>query len=62
LEPTQPPVQWYRIFPGGKGSGRGVDQPPPPRAEVKESAELYVYSPSELCGLLHGDFYIYFYN
>ena len=33
-------------FPGVKRSGRGVDHPPPPSAEVKERVELYLYSPS----------------
>jgi hypothetical protein len=32
-------------FPGVQQPGRGVDHPPPFRAEVKESVELYVYSP-----------------
>jgi hypothetical protein len=35
-----------RSFPGVKWTGRGVDHPPPSRAEVKERLELYVYSPS----------------
>jgi len=33
-------------FPGVKRLGRGVGHPPPPSAEVKERAELYLYSPS----------------
>jgi len=33
-------------FPGIKRSGPGVDHPPPYSAEVKESVELYLYSPS----------------
>ena len=33
-------------FPGVKRPGRGVDHPPPSSAEVKERAELYLYSPS----------------
>jgi len=33
-------------FPGVKRPGRGVDQPPPSSAEVKERVELYLYSPS----------------
>jgi len=32
-------------FPRVKRSGRGVDHPPPFRAEVKERVELYLYSP-----------------
>jgi hypothetical protein len=34
-------------FPGLKRTGRGVDHPPPSSVEVKERAELYIYSP---CG------------
>jgi len=33
-------------FPGVKRLGRGVDHPPPSRAEVKERVELYRYSTS----------------
>ena len=33
-------------LPGVKRPGRGVDHPPPSRAEVKERVELYVYSSS----------------
>jgi hypothetical protein len=33
-------------LPGVKRPGRGVDHPPPSSAEVKESVELYLYSPS----------------
>jgi hypothetical protein len=33
-------------FPGVERPGRGVDHPPPSRAEVKERVELYLYSPS----------------
>ena len=39
----------YRVFRGGGGvkqPGRGVDQPPPSSAEVKERVELYLYSRS----------------
>jgi len=37
----------YRVsFPQVKRPGRGVDHPPPSRAEVKERVELYLYSPS----------------
>jgi hypothetical protein len=32
-------------FPGVKRPGRGGDHPPPSSAEVKESVELYHYSP-----------------
>jgi hypothetical protein len=34
------PIQWV------KRPGRGVDHPPPFSAEVKETVELYLYSPS----------------
>jgi hypothetical protein len=38
----------YRVsLPGVKRPGRGVDQPPPSSAEVKERVQLYLYSP---CG------------
>ena len=33
-------------FLGVKRLGRGADNPPPSSAEVKESVELYLYSPS----------------
>ena len=33
-------------FSGVKRPVRGVDQPPPPRAQVKERVGLYLYSPS----------------
>jgi len=33
-------------FPGVKRPGRGVNHPPPSRAEVKERVELNLYSPS----------------
>jgi hypothetical protein len=38
-------------FPGVKRPGRGVNHPPPSSAEVKESVELYLYSPLGLHGL-----------
>jgi len=51
LGPTRDPKQWV---PGHfwevKQLGRGVDHPPPPSTQVKETAELYLFSP--LC--LHG--------
>jgi len=38
LGPTQPPVKWYRVFPGGRG-GRGVGlTPTPSSAEVLEKS------------------------
>jgi hypothetical protein len=33
-------------FPGIRRTGRGVDHPPPPSAEVKERVQLYLYTPS----------------
>jgi len=33
-------------FPGVKRPGRGIDHPPPSRAEVEGRVELYIYSPS----------------
>jgi hypothetical protein len=39
------------FFPGVKRSGRGVDIPPPYKAEVKERVELYLYSLMGLRGL-----------
>ena len=47
LQPTQPPINGYRVsFPGVKRPGRGVDHPPPTSAEFKERVELYLYSAS----------------
>ena len=41
LEPTQPPIQWVpALLSGVKRPGRGVDNPPPPSAEVKERVEV----------------------
>jgi hypothetical protein len=38
----------YRFFFSGvERPGRGVDHPPPSRAEVKERVEMYLYSTSE---------------
>ena len=31
-------------FPGVERQGRGIDHPPPSSAEVKERADLYLYS------------------
>ena len=46
LGSTQPPIQWVPgLSPGGKRPGGGVEHPPPSRAEVKERAKLYIYSP-----------------
>jgi len=37
--------------------GRGVDHLPTPTAEVKEGAELYLFSPLGLDGRLQGGLY-----
>ena len=46
--PWSPPSFLYNGYqvslPRVKGPGRGVNHPPPSRAEVKESVELYIYS------------------
>jgi hypothetical protein len=40
LGPTQPPVQWYRVFPGGiKRPGRDADPLPPSSAEVYKQSK-----------------------
>jgi hypothetical protein len=48
--PWGPPsllYNWYRLsFPEVKRPGRDVDHPTPTTAEVKETVELYLYSPS----------------
>jgi len=50
LGPTQPPVQWYRVFPGGKERpGRAVDHSPP--SSGHERVELYLYCPYRPYGL-----------
>jgi len=41
-------------FPGVKRPGRGIDHPPPSRAEVKERVQLYLYSPSGSSWLVLG--------
>jgi hypothetical protein len=47
LGPTQPHVKWvHRLFPEVKPPGRGVDRPPTSNTKVKETVELYLYSPS----------------
>ena len=45
LGPTQSPVQWISgLSRGVKRPRRGVDHPPPSRAEVEGRVELYVCS------------------
>jgi hypothetical protein len=50
LEPTQPPVQCVPgLLPGGKEwPGRALDHPTSSSAEVEESVDLYLFSPSVL--------------
>jgi hypothetical protein len=43
-------VPWS--FLGVKRQGRGADHPPPSSAEVKEKAELYLYSLLPLCSFV----------
>jgi len=46
LGPTQPRIQWAPVFPGDKMAGSWRWPPTPSSAEIKESVELYLYSPS----------------
>jgi hypothetical protein len=47
MGPTQSPAQWVpRLFPRGKAAGAWRWPPTPSSTEVKESVELYLYSPS----------------
>jgi len=47
LGSTQPSVQRVRgLVPGDKAAGAWCWQPTPSSAEVKERAELHIYSPS----------------
>jgi hypothetical protein len=45
LGPSQPPIQWYRVYPGGKVAGAWCWAPTPSSAEAKERVELYFLSP-----------------
>jgi hypothetical protein len=46
LGPTQPPVNGYRVFSGGrKRPGRDADFSPPLVPRSKNRVELYLYSP-----------------
>jgi hypothetical protein len=48
MGPTQPPIQWVPkvLSLGVKRPGLEADHSPPSSAEVKESVELYLHSPS----------------
>jgi hypothetical protein len=49
LGPIQRPVQGVPgLLPGVKQLGRGVDHPPPSKAKVEETVELYLYSPAPI--------------
>ena len=48
-------------FPGVKRPGRRVDHPPPSSAQVKVRAELYLYPPLGLHGVLWGELYFTLY-
>jgi hypothetical protein len=63
-QPWVPPsllYNGYRVFPGGKRSGRGVDHPALSSAEVKERVELHFYSSLHLRGLFYGEVYLLLY-
>ena len=50
--PNNPPARWVPcLIPGVKWLGRGVDNPLPSSAEVKESVQQYFYFPPGLHGL-----------
>ena len=66
LGPTQPTVNGCRVFfPEVERLRRGVDQPIPCSAEVKERVELYLYPPSGAfmaCGRLKFSCNLVFYS
>jgi hypothetical protein len=52
LGPTQPSVQWYPVFPGGKEwPGHDADPSPLSSAVGHERVQLYLYSPCGPYGL-----------
>jgi hypothetical protein len=56
---AHPPTMGTGVFPGVKRPERGVDHSPPSSYEVKERAELYIYSPLGLRSLFYGELYFY---
>jgi len=47
LRPSQPPVKWVPVlFPGVKRSASGVEHPTLSSVDVRETVDLYLYSPS----------------
>jgi hypothetical protein len=44
LGSIKPSIQWVPGLSQSKRPGRGVEHPPPPSAEVKESVQLCLYS------------------
>ena len=46
----------YRVFPGVKHPGCGVDHPPLASAEVKERVELYLYCHFVACSMVNFTF------
>jgi len=48
-----------KSFSGVKVPGYSIDDPPPFFTKVKEREQLYLYSTSELSGMLWGDLNLY---
>ena len=51
LGPTQPPINGYRVFPGGKRPGRGGDHPPHLTPRLKKEYSYTSTPPPGLRGL-----------